>query len=153
MSCANAPTPDLAAVLLGSAAKLCASTLTGPPLVRPEAIPVIWAAGGITRQSPPPAVHQPARKYVTFWKHLKQQCQGNSYSKVAEQCGGRGMWHGIFCRVTWIDGSTEDLHGKVDLTDPYGREYCTRSTRPARFNCVSRCDDSNGPLTTLPSPN
>ncbi|MCI5220940.1 MAG: hypothetical protein D3914_17530, partial [Candidatus Electrothrix sp. LOE2] len=110
------------------------------------------------RNSPPPTVHQPTQpiqptqKYVTSWQHLKGQCQGTSYPKVARQCGGRGVWHGIFCRVTWSDGSTEDLHGKVDQTDPYGRAYCTRSTRPSHFNCVSRCDDTNGPLTTLPRP-
>lgn len=145
---------------------------TAPPLPPPPALPNMDGRNGHRnfppppvpndvndrnkhRNSPPPTVHQPiqpTQKYVTSWQHLKGQCQGTSYPKVARQCGGRGVWHGIFCRVTWSDGSTEDLHGKVDQTDPYGRAYCTRSTRPAHFNCVSRCDDTNGPLTTLPRP-
>ncbi|MCI5139271.1 MAG: hypothetical protein D3922_12865, partial [Candidatus Electrothrix sp. AR1] len=104
------------------------------------------------RRTPAPVVPQSTQKHVTSWQHLKGQCQGNSYPKVVQQCGNRGVWHGIFCRVTWSDGSTQDLHGKVDQTDPYGRAYCTRSTRPASFNCVSRCDDTNGPLMTLPRP-
>ena len=105
------------------------------------------------RVTPQPRVApQPTQKYVTSWQHLKGRCEGRSNPKVAQQCGNRGFWHGISCRVTWSDGSTQNLHGKVDLTDPYGRAYCTRSTRPARFNCVSRCDNSNGPLTTLPRP-
>ncbi len=104
------------------------------------------------KKSPPPVVPQPTQKYVTSWQHLKEKCQGRSYPKVAQQCGNRGFWHGISCRVTGSDGSTQDLHGKVDLTDPYGRAYCTRNTRPARFNCVSRCDNTNGLLMTLPRP-
>ncbi|MGB5684882.1 MAG: hypothetical protein WBM35_03655 [Candidatus Electrothrix sp.] len=104
------------------------------------------------RKSPPQVAPQPTQKYVTSWQHLKGRCEGRSNPKVAQQCGNRGFWHGISCRVTWSDGSTQDLHGKVDLADPYGRAYCTRSTRPARFNCVSRCDDTNGPLMTLPRP-
>ena len=104
------------------------------------------------RNPPPRAVPQPTQKYVTSWQHLKGRCEGRSTPKVAQQCGNRGFWQGISCRVSWSDGSTQDLHGKVDLTDPYGRAYCTRSTRPARFNCVSRCDDTNGTLMTLPRP-
>jgi hypothetical protein len=100
----------------------------------------------------PPVVPQPIQKYVTSWQHLKGGCEGRSTPKVAQQCGNRGFWHGIFCRVTWSDGSTQDLHGKVDLTDPYGRAYCTRSSRPANFNCVSRCDNTNGLLMTLSRP-
>ncbi|WPD22589.1 MAG: hypothetical protein SD837_20685 [Candidatus Electrothrix scaldis] len=95
---------------------------------------------------------QPTQRYVKSWQHLKGRCEGHSYPKVAQQCGGRGVWHGIYCRVTWSDGRTEDLHGKVDLKDPYGRAYCTRRTRPANFNCVSRCDNTNGPLMNLPRP-
>ncbi|WLE95490.1 MAG: hypothetical protein QTN59_12440 [Candidatus Electrothrix communis] len=106
----------------------------------------------IKKKSPPPVVPQPTQKYVTSWQHLKGKCQGRSTPKVAQQCGNRGFWHGISCRVTWSDGSTQDLHGKVDLIDPYGRAYCTRSTRPARFNCVSRCDNTNGLLMSLPKP-
>jgi hypothetical protein len=104
------------------------------------------------KKSPPRVAPQPTQKYVTSWQHLKGQCQGRSNPKVAQQCGNRGFWHGIFCKVTWSDGSTQDLHGKVDQKDPYGRAYCTRNTRPARFNCVNRCDDTNGPLMTLPRP-
>jgi hypothetical protein len=89
---------------------------------------------------------------VVSWQHVKEQCQGQPYHKIAEQCGGRGFWHGIRCRVTWSDGRTENLGGKVDLTDPYGRRYCTRDTRPARFNCVSSCDNAPGPLINLPRP-
>ena len=99
-----------------------------------------------------PTPQQPRKKYVTSWQHVKGRCQGPSYHKVAQQCGNRGYWHGISCRVTWSDGSSQDLHGKVDLRDPYGRAYCTRSSRPARFNCVSRCDNSNGHLMKLPRP-
>jgi hypothetical protein len=100
--------------------------------------------------------HQPhpqqTQKYVTSWQHLKGRCEGPSYHKVAQQCGNRGYWHGIYCRVTWSDGSTQNLHGKVDLRDPYGRAYCTRNSRPARFNCVGRCDNTNGRLMKLPRP-
>ncbi len=104
------------------------------------------------KKSPPRVAPQPTQKYVTSWQHLKGKCQGRSTPNVAQQCGNRGFWHGISCRVIWSDGSTEDLHGKVDLTDPYARAYCTRSTRPAGFNCVNRCDDTNGTLMTLPRP-
>jgi hypothetical protein len=104
------------------------------------------------KKSPPRVAPQPTKKYVTSWQHIKGKCQGRSSPKVAQQCGNRGFWHGISCQVTWSDGSTQNLHGKVDLADPYGRAYCTRSTRPARFNCVSRCDNSNGPQMSLPRP-
>ncbi|CAK8725181.1 hypothetical protein KKHLCK_16070 [Candidatus Electrothrix laxa] len=120
---------------------------TPPPPVVPNV-----STRNRNRNPPPRVAPQPTKKYVTSWQHLKGKCQGRSYPKVAQQCGNRGVWHGIFCRVTWSDGSTQDLHGKVDLADPYGRAYCTRSSRPARFNCVSRCDNTNGLLMTLPRP-
>ncbi len=104
------------------------------------------------KKSPPQVAPQPIQKYVTSWQHLKGRCEGRSTPKVAQQCGNRGFWQGISCQVTWSNGSTQDLHGKVDLTDPYGRAYCTRSSRPTRFNCVSRCDNTNGPLMSLPRP-
>jgi len=97
---------------------------------------------------PPPS----RRPHVVSWQHVKEQCQGQPYHKIAEQCGNRGFWHGIRCQVTWSDGRTENLGGKVDLTDPYGRRYCTRDTRPASFNCVRRCDSTPGPLINLPKP-
>jgi hypothetical protein len=90
---------------------------------------------------------------VASWQHIKEQCLGKPYEKIAQQCGGNAnFWHGIRCRVTWSDGRTEELGGQVDLTDPYGRKYCTRDTRPANFNCVNQCDNSPGPLITLPRP-
>ena len=102
-------------------------------------------------QPQPPAPLSPPA--VSSWQHVKEQCFGKPYEKIAEQCGGQAnFWHGIRCRVTWSDGRTEELGGQVDLTDPYGRKYCTRDTRPANFNCVSQCDDAPGPLTTLPRP-
>ncbi|MGX9728675.1 MAG: hypothetical protein ACTFAK_15610 [Candidatus Electronema sp. VV] len=112
-------------------------------------------------QPDPPAVvpsapfqpPRPQRPYVVSWQHVKEQCMSQPYHKIAQQCGNRvGFWHGIRCQVTWSDGRTENLGGKVDLTDPYGRRYCTRDTRPANFNCVSQCDNSPGPLINLPKP-
>lgn len=102
---------------------------------------------------PPTQPHVPQQPHVVSWQHVKEQCQGQPYHKIAQQCGNRvGFWHGIRCQVTWSDGRTENLGGKVDLTDPYGRRYCTRDTRPANFNCVSQCDNSPGPLINLPKP-
>ncbi|MCI5167239.1 MAG: hypothetical protein D3903_14380 [Candidatus Electrothrix sp. GM3_4] len=102
------------------------------------------------KKSPPQVAPQPTQKHVTSWQHLKGRCEGRSSYKVAQKCGNRGSWQGIYCRVTWSDRSTQDLHGKVDLMDPYGRAYCTRSSRPARFNCVNKCDNTNGNLMSLP---
>jgi len=103
-----------------------------------------------TEQPPAPPLSPPA---VASWQHIKEQCLGKPYEKIAQQCGGNAnFWHGIRCRVTWSDGRTEELGGQVDLTDPYGRKYCTRDTRPANFNCVSQCDNAPGPLITLPRP-
>ncbi|MDU9050783.1 MAG: hypothetical protein Q3M30_18190 [Candidatus Electrothrix sp. Rat3] len=104
------------------------------------------------RNPSPPVVPQPTQKYVSSWQHLKGDCEGSSSPKVAQQCGNRGFWQGISCRVTWSDGSVQDLHGQVDLMDSYGRAYCTRDSRPARFNCVNRCDNTNGSLMTLSRP-
>ncbi len=102
------------------------------------------------RPVPAPA---PQKPYVVSWQHVKEQCMSQPYHKIAEQCGNRvPFWQGIRCQVTWSDGRTENLGGKVDLTDPYGRRYCTRDSRPASFNCVSRCDNSPGPLINLPRP-
>ena len=92
-------------------------------------------------------------RYVVSWQHVKGECYGKPYHKISQQCQNRvNFWHGIFCRVTWSDGSVTDLHGKVDQVDAYGRAYCTRASRPAHFNCVSRCDYTNGPLMNLPRP-
>ncbi|MGR0480289.1 MAG: hypothetical protein ACTFAL_02480 [Candidatus Electronema sp. V4] len=103
--------------------------------------------------SAPAVPFQPPQRYVVSWQHVKESCQGQPYHKIAEQCGNRvPFWQGIRCQVTWSDGRTENLGGKVDLTDPYGRRYCTRDSRPASFNCVSRCDNSPGPLINLPRP-
>lgn len=111
------------------------------------------------RNDPPVAVilpdipPQPQQPHVVSWQHVKEQCMSQPYHKIAEQCGNRvPFWQGIRCQVTWSDGRTENLGGKVDLTDPYGRRYCTRDSRPASFNCVSRCDNSPGPLINLPRP-
>jgi hypothetical protein len=110
-------------------------------------------SGRARHEDEQPVSSLPAGKYVVSWQHVKEQCLGKPYEKIAAQCGGRvNFWHGIRCRVTWSDGSVEELGGKVDLTDPYGRPYCTRDTRPANFNCVSQCDDTPGPLITLPRP-
>ena len=101
------------------------------------------------RSGGPPAAPQPP--YVVSWQHVKEQCQGRPYHKIAEQCGNRvPFWQGIRCQVTWSDGRSENIGGRADLTDPHGRSYCTRDTRPASFNCVSRCDDTPGPLISLP---
>lgn len=110
----------------------------------PAAVPTVPAV-----QFQPP----PSRPSVVSWQHVKEQCMSQPYHKIAEQCGNRvPFWQGIRCQVTWSDGRTENLGGKVDLTDPYGRRYCTRDSRPASFNCVSRCDNSPGPLIRLPRP-
>lgn len=115
---------------------------------RPERRPNLTAA--------PPApwpARRSGKKYVVSWQHLKGPCQGQPYHKIAEQCGNRvNFWHGIYCRVTWSDGKVTDLHGKTNQVDAYGRAYCTRDTRPAQFNCVSQCDNTNGALMTLPKP-
>jgi hypothetical protein len=101
----------------------------------------------------PPTNPSRSGKYVVSWQHVKEQCQGKPYEKIAAQCGnGVNFWHGIRCRVTWSDGNVEELGGKVDQTDAYGRAYCTRDSRPANFNCVNQCDDTPGPLMTLPRP-
>ncbi|CAK8717874.1 MAG: hypothetical protein CDV28_11130 [Candidatus Electronema aureum] len=107
------------------------------------------------RAALPPQPEPPAstKKYIVSWQHIKDQCMSKPYPKIAQQCRNRAnFWQGIHCRVTWSDGSVEEIGGKVDLTDAYGRAYCTRPTRPAKFNCVSRCDDTPGPLMTLPRP-
>lgn len=92
-------------------------------------------------------------RYVVSWQHVKGQCYSKPYHKISQQCQNRvNFWHGIFCRVTWSDGNVTDLHGQVDQVDAYGRAYCTRATRPAHFNCVSRCDYTNGRLITLRRP-
>ena len=107
----------------------------------------------IIPNQPPPPPPPPQQPHVVSWQHVKEQCMSQPYHKIAEQCGNRvPHWQGIRCQVTWSDGRTENLGGKVDLTDPYGRRYCTRESRPASFNCVSRCDDSPGPLMRLPRP-
>ena len=102
---------------------------------------------------PEPAPSHPSQPYVVSWQHVKEQCLGQPYHKIAEQCGNRvPFWQGIRCQVTWSDGRSENIGGKVDLTDPAGRRYCTRDSRPASFNCVSHCDNTPGPLITLPRP-
>ena len=96
---------------------------------------------------PPPSVG----KRVVAWQHVKEQCYGRPYEKIAEQCGNRvDFWHGIYCRVQWSDGSVTELHGRIDQVDPLGRAYCTGASRPRNFNCVSQCDYTDGPLMTLP---
>lgn len=107
-----------------------------PPIVPPVVAPM------------PP---QPGPRCVVSWQHIKERCESRPYEKILKQCPGNiNFWHGIYCQVTWSDGRREDVHGKVDLTDPCGRQYCTRASRPANFNCVSQCDDTPGPLMTLP---
>ncbi len=90
----------------------------------------------------------PKKKVVVSWQHVKGECFAKPYPKISEQCGNRAnYWQGIYCVVQWSDGSTSEVHGKVDLKDAAGNSYCTRSTRPAQFNCVNRCDNNNGPVS------
>lgn len=88
---------------------------------------------------------QPGPAYVVGYQHVKGQCFGNDYIKVQQQCGGRGMWHGIYCKVEYSDGTSKDFHGQVDF-DVNGVRVCERSARPANFNCVSSCDNTPGPF-------
>lgn len=107
------------------------------------------------REPEPPAPQptpQPANpKCVVSWQHVKERCESRPYDKILKNCNGhQNFWQGIHCKVTWGDGRTEDVHGKVDLTDACGKQYCTRASRPANFNCVTQCDDTPGPLMTVP---
>ncbi|MEN8199062.1 MAG: hypothetical protein ABFR63_03205 [Thermodesulfobacteriota bacterium] len=102
-----------------------------------------------TNPPPPPRPQPPqaGRKRVVSWQHVKGQCYQKPFPKISQHCGNRGLWHGISCMVNWSDGSRTEVTGQVDLVDVYGNRYCTRATRPARFNCVDSCDYTSGPVS------